>query len=331
MKDFLKRQKNCIAILMIICVPFLVQAQVVTAPFDPTDSVDNPAAAGWREGKSIGFVYSEASGNRTIDSDEAYKFETNGTSVNGHLKISNISLDAAWQRSKTDTTVEHHYDDSWVNLDSDITMANVALLGNDFVAVGLGVKVRNSTDYFDATHDAETSTQTSIAGSISVRPMDVFFIGGGFERVKEDSSYKVENVWNVTTLGLALMLGEPGGTRFRTECAYSASPMEDSSSQGDLQEAVHNETTTSMFAAELMMNGLLFSAKTTEKRIRLKDSVNHDGKSYEEIVFNDVEAGVLWVPQAGVALGFYFASSQTAFFFDDDNSEFRINIGYIFQ
>ncbi|MBU2512951.1 hypothetical protein KJ966_16555 [bacterium] len=330
MKTCFGKCLSCLAILIAIFAPAFLQAQVVTAPFDPTSSVDKPAAAGWREGKSIGLVYNEASGNRTVDSDEAYKFETSGTSVNGHLKFSNISFDAAWKRSKTDAKVERFYE-SRVNLDYDISSANIALTGNDFVAVGLGIKIGNSTDYFDATHDSETTTQTSVAGSISVKPMDIFFIGGGFERVKEESSYTVDNVWNVTTLGLALMLGEPGGTRFRTEYAYSSSPHESSSGQGDLHEAVHNETTTSMFAAELMMSGLLFSAKTSEKRIRLEESVSFNGKNHEEMIFNEGEAGVLWVPQDGVALGFYFASSQTTFFYKDDNTAFKINIGYVFQ
>jgi hypothetical protein len=307
-----------------------LSAQMVTASFDPTQAVFLPAAAGWRENAVAGFAYSEANGNRIVDDKEVYKFNRSGIRANVHGKFSNISVEAAIEQQKTDVKGEYLVD-GWINLDRDSGRLLIAMSGNDFVSVGLGGHTNSHTDYYDASHDSESTDQTDVLGSISVKVMDMFYLGGGFGRIKEQSSYTVDNNWNYAALGVAAIFGQPGETRFRVEYSYASSPEAESDGQGDMGTAIHHETNTSRLAAELMMSGLLFSLNGKQKIIRFDEYVVHNQLGYKRIKQTSSEAGVLWVPEDGLTLGFYFGSSETEFYFEDKLTEFRVNIAYVFQ
>jgi hypothetical protein len=327
MKDHLLL-KLMISIGLII--PNLLTAQSITAPFDPTEPVHLPAAAGWREDKVAGATYREASGNRKIDGDEQYKFDSSGVSANLHFKMGNMSVDSGWEQNSTQATADQ-LTEGWINLDYDIGRFNIALSGNDFVTVGLGAKTNRSHDYFDATHDSETTTQTSIIGSLSVKTFDFLYLGGGYERVKEESTFRVDNTWNALTLGASVIFGDKGTTRLRLEYAVANSARTESDAQGQEDTAIHFKTDTSNYAAELMFSGLLFSARGTEQKIFMDQSENSLQSVPDILTISKNEAGVLWVPPNGVVLGFYFATYRTSYFFDDVQTEFRINFGYVFE
>lgn len=305
-------------------------AQSITAPFDPTEPVYLPAAAGWREDKVAGVTYREASGNRKIDGDEQYKFDSSGVSANFHFKLGNMSVDSGWEQNSTQATADK-LTEGWINLDYNTGRLNLALSGNDFVAVGLGAKTNSSRDYFDATHDAETTTQTSIIGSISVKTFDFLYLGGGYERVKEESTFAVDNNWNSLTLGASAIFGSKGSTRLRLEYAVSNSARTESDAQGEEEAAIHFETDTTNYSAEVMFSGLLFSVRGMEQKIFLDQPKITELSAPDSLTNSTNEAGVLWVPANGVVLGFYFASYRTTYFFDDERTEFRINFGYVFE
>lgn len=322
--------KLLITIALITGFPAISISQVITAPFDITKPVVMPAASGWRMDRGVGFNYRESSGSRELDSNEIYKFESSGYGANGHFKMSNMSLDFGYQQRTNDVTGAK-LNPGKINLEYSITRANMAMSGNDFVAVGLGGKAITSVDWYDATDDSETTKESSIGGSIAVKTFDFIYLGGGFERVKQESSFRVNNSWNVTTIGVAAVFGNPGGTQFRTEYSFSSSPHEESDAQDLLKASIHPATTISRFSADLLLNGLLFSGMSTTKTLKHDIPYPHGGETFEKTVKTYTEGGVLWIPPSGLVLGFYFATESTSFFYEDEHSEFRINVAYIFE
>lgn len=317
-------------LMLLLVLPSMGFAQVVTPSLDPTEPVEMPAAAGWKTGTSFGFSYQESTGNRSTDGKETVKFETDGMSGTAHFSLGNISVDGSSESSKTSATIQEQ-NPGRILLDKRRSKANVALLGNEFVSIGLGMRWQQTTEYEDATDDSVEINESSIIGSISVKPFENLYLGGGFERVTEKSQGKVDNVWNTLQVGLAIELGEKESTLFRVELAYISSPREEANASGELKSATHEGEEGTFAAAELMMNGLLFTASATNKRIDLGETIKINDKEYEEVTYNETEFGVLWVPQDGVLLGFYFATNRTEFSFEDENSQFRINLGYIFM
>ena len=79
-----------------------------------------------------------------------------------------------------------------------------------------------------------------------------------------------------------------------------------------------------------MFSGLLFSGNLIEKSsdITYTDSVTN-------VVNNQVKEslskmGVLWIPDNGLILGFYFITNTLDREFNDTKSEFMTKIGYVF-
>ncbi len=312
--------------------PLWTSAQSITASFDPTDFVRMPAAASWRDTKGIGGTYREASGNRSIDGNETHKYDISASSANLHLKFSNVSFDAGVGQWSNSITTEQQQNIPML-LDQSIGRINLSLLGNEFVSVGLGAWENDRHEYHDATDDNRHITESAIVGSISVKVFDFLYLGAGYERVKEKSDGRVDNHWNNVLVGASAMFGDPGGTRLRLEYSFFNSPKAESDSQGLLKESVHNEIQTNSYSAELMLNGLLFVGRGSEEKLFFDDpvSLQPGGKEYDVLTLASNEAGVLWVPENGIVLGFFFATTKTTLMFEDETSEFRINIGYIFE
>ena len=127
------------------------------------------------------------------------------------------------------------------------------------------------------------------------------------------------------------MFGSPGATQFRAEYSYASSPKAESDAQGDLLSSIHHETIVSRFSGDLLMKGLLFSGKSIQTKQLLAEPYDHVGEKFSEKVTTNTEGGVLWIPQEGLVLGFYFAAESTSYFYEDEHTEFRINLAYIFQ
>ncbi len=324
--------KLSILVLAGVLVSFWVSAQSITASLDPTDFVRMPAAASWRDTEGLGGSYREASGNRSIDGNETHKYDISATSANLHLKFSNVSFDAGIGQWANSITTEQQQNIPML-LDQSIGRISLSLLGNEFVSIGLGAWENNRHEYQDATEDNLNITESAIVGSISVRVFDFLYLGGGYERVKEESDGRVENNWNNALIGASAMFGEPGGTRLRLEYSHLNSPRAESDSQGSSKESIHREIQTNSYAAELMLNGLLFVGRGSEEKMFFKDpkTIPPSTKEYDVLTLTSNEAGVLWVPENGIVLGFFFTTTKTSFAFEDEISEFRINVGYIFE
>ncbi len=320
----------CGLIILALC-PFITAtaiAQVVSPPLDPTEGVIIPAAAGWRESTAVGISYHEGNGTRALDDNQTYQFDANGSSINATFQAGNFFIDGFYDDLKTNVKMDQYYDDS-VILQMTDSRLNIALKGNDFVTIGLGGRSAVSRIGFDSSSDAETRAKIKTIGSISIKFQDIFYFGGGFERVREECSYEVDNSWNNIVSGVAIVLGDPGDSRFRMEYSFAYSPENVNQAQGTLTGNSHPKTLTSRLAVDITFNGLLFSLKGTDVRKDVEYS-GPVGQSFDEITIIKTQTGVLWVPQEGLILGFYFLSDKTVRNYEDDNSEFRINIGYLF-
>ncbi len=305
-----------------------IHAQVVTPSLDPTAPVVLPAAAGWRDTGGIGASYYEASGTREKeDGFQLHKTDTTGTNINAAFKIANVFIDSYFAQETTDMQVIQYSGN--MNLGKDDARLNLALAGSESVVVGLGGHNTTSHDYVDATFDSETTTIARMGGSVSVK-MGNFYAGGGYQRVKQNSSYQVENTWDTATAGLAYRAGEPGETRFRVELSLALSMPTSNEVAGTLEASKHPATATSRYGAELMFSGLLFTYQGFSKQEVFEDSKNVNGTDYYKKETSESDAGILWIPQDGLILGFHFSSYKSTFIDVDESSAFRINIGYLF-
>jgi len=317
--------------IVIACFHLPANAQVVTASLDPTASVIMPAAAAWREASVIGASYLEQTGSRSLNDQQIYQFEGSGYSGNAVFQISNFYIDGFTSQITTDAKIEQYFPAGGkINLAKSDNRLNVALTGNDFVTLGLGVRSMDSTDYLDATTDTAKTQSVRTIGSISIKTMDIFYIGTGYERVKESSSYAVDLNWNNILGGIGMKVGEQGSTRFRAELSFAYSPESKNDVQGNLQQSVHYQTTTSRLGLELMFSGLLFALNGKQTTIDLSDVSNPAFPTPDEMKKTRTSGGVLWIPAEGLMLGFYFGNETTTYSYKDERSEFRINLGYLF-
>ncbi len=304
-----------------------IQAQVVTPSLDPTAPVELPAAAGWRDTGGIGVSYYESSGNREKeDGMQLHKTDTTGTSINAAFKVGKVFIDSYFANETTEVQYDQY--SGSVNLGKDDSRINFALAGSESVVVGLGGHNTSSRDRVDATYDSATTTVARIGGSVSVK-MGNIYAGGGYQRVKQDSNYQVENTWDTMAVGLAFKVGEPGETRFRMELSVAFSDQTRNYVMG-LEPSEHAATSTSRYGAEIMFDGLLFTFQgyTTKEEFESPTTVNSIDYYDKDTSGSDV--GILWIPVEGLILGFHFSSYKMTFADIDESSEFRINLGYLF-
>ena len=301
--------------------------QVITPSMDPTQPVLMPSAAGWREKPAIGIAYQEGSGTRDLHGEQIYQFDDSGIDGNLAFKAGNVFLELYVSQKKTDVKLEQFYDGR-INLQDDDGRLNIALAGNDFVTIGLGVRSVESKDHISAVYDNETTKSIRTIGSISVKTFDMIFLGLGFERVKEESSYAVDLTWNNLIGGVGLLLGQPGNTRFRLEYSLANSDSQENGLEGDLVENRHPATTVTRMSAELMFSGLLFSLMSEEDVIQV--DIIENGEPIDEIKSVTSQGGVLWIPENGLSIGFYFLTDTVESSYDDSKGSFKVKLAYIF-
>lgn len=316
---------------IILCASPFAIAQVVTPSFDPTQSVIMPSASGWRDTSVASFTYREGSGSRSLNSSQIYQFDASGYEAGFAYRTGNFFLEGSYANLNTSRTGTVAYDGQ-INYEKGANQLNLTLVGNDFVTIGLGTGSDTSLDYFDATDDSVSTTQSKTIGSISVKPTDKFYVGLGFERVKETLSNGESVNWNNVLAGVAVELGTVGATQFRAEYALASSSREVNYNPDNLSDpGIHPATSTSYYSLEVMFSGLLFTFSGETKTIDLGESKNENGVTVSSEKEFTRKTGVLWIPaQGGLSLGFYFIDYGRSASYSDDNSLFQINIGYLF-
>jgi hypothetical protein len=301
--------------------------QVVTPSMDPTQSILMPSAAGWREKQSAGVGYHEGSGTRDLMGQQIYQFDTSGIDGNLAFTAGNVFVEVHGSQSTTDVQFDQFFEGQF-NLQSKDSRLSIALAGNDFVTIGLGIRSTESADYIDDIYDSEITTAVRSIGSISVKTMDMYYFGLGFERVKEENSYAVDLTWNNIITGAAIHLGQPGGTQFKFEYSLAYSESQEKSFSGDLENNSHPQTAISRMSGELMFSGLLFAFLSEEKKI--DTDMIENGQTVKEIKRVNNQGGVLWIPENGLSIGFYFVSIANTASYDDSISSFLVKVAYIF-
>ncbi|MDH5559492.1 MAG: hypothetical protein OEY59_01395 [Deltaproteobacteria bacterium] len=304
-------------------------AQVITPSLDPTQPIAAPSPAGWVNKMSAGVGYTEQSGNRELGGIQEYEFDTKGTSVNLAVSFKNFYLSASSFAYNTATKLNIPIEGPY-NIKDAGSQINLSLVGNQFVSIGLGARVAESTDYLSALMPEAINKEQSTLGNISISVKEIFFIGGGIERVKRSNDYEVQGLWSNTSAGIALKLGQPSGVQFRTEISSTTSPETANAPKGALLEAKHYKTATTRYAMEIMFSGLIFSALKVEKstnepyidQITLQNSTTNNEAN--------TQGGVLWIPEQGLVLGFYFNNIYLERDYNDKHSSFRIQAGYVF-
>ncbi|MBT3225333.1 MAG: hypothetical protein HN580_10410 [Deltaproteobacteria bacterium] len=301
--------------------------QVVTSSMDPTQSILMPSAAGWREKPAAGIGYHEGSGTRDLNNQEIYQFDISGLDGNLAFTVGNAFIEMYGSQSTTNVQLDQFYEGQF-NLKFNDARLNIALAGNDFLTIGLGVRSTESTDHIDANYDSETTDAMRAIGSISIKALDMFYFGLGFERVKEENTYAVGLTWNNVISGVAMHLGQPGGTQFKVEYSLAYSESQVNTLSGDLVENNHPQTAISRMSGELMFSGLLFAFKSEEKKIDV--DIVENGQTVKEIKMVNNQGGVLWIPENGLSMGFYFLTGTNTASYDDSISSFKVKLAYVF-
>lgn len=301
--------------------------QVITPSMDPTQPILMPSATGWREKPAVGISYYEGSGNRELADEQIYQFDESGLEGNLAFKLGNVFVETFLSTEQTDVRLERFYDGQ-INYQLDDGRLSLALAGNDFVTIGLGVRATESKDHISAVYSDETTKALRTIGSISVKTMEMFFLGLGFERVKEESSYAVDLTWNNMVGGVGLLLGEPGSTRFRAEYSLASSSEKENGIQGNMAESRHPATTITRISAEMMFSGLLFSLSSEEAVYQV--DITENGEIVDEIKAVDNQGGVLWIPENGLSIGFYFLTDTVQSSYDDSKGSFKVKLAYVF-
>ena len=206
-----------------------------------------------------------------------------------------------------------------------------------------------------------TETETGLMVTASLKLADIFYIAGGMENVTlktkfdsyaeatdaspllnssfEGSGDLEDNDWSNTILGIGMLVGEPGESRFRVEYAMITSP---ESEVGDADEGnnhLHPKTDYNVISAEALFGNFLLSYITeTEKQTDdisdlLTDSENDPAMVDRKTV--TTQMGIGWVMDEGLSVSYYVFDLKLTETSDDAELEanptgWRINVGWNF-
>ncbi len=185
--------------------------------------------------------------------------------------------------------------------------------------------------------DKGKETETGLMVSASLKLADMFYFAGGMENVTfkrdRDSDNFVDNDWSNTIIGLGLLVGEEGDSRFRVEYSIIQSPKSEKSDEGAKKGHTHYKTDYATMSLEALFGNFLLSfISSTEKEADAYSNIL-DAESDNKAVYT--EMGLGWMPEEGFSVAAYaFKLEQTE---TATNAEFkaaptgwRINAGWNF-
>jgi len=348
-----------LAIVMALMVASMsASAQVATPRLDRLMKVQSPAAAGWRDGTTLGLQSASAEG----------KYESNGTEV-GDVKIgaaAEASLPALIAAYKGEALgAELYYNAGTAkqvdvssavaagvpNYETDVdqllseTRLNLAYVFGDSLSIGLGYRVNETKDetaikgtigtnpltgmpviYSSwVTVKDQTETETGLGVSASLKLGEIFFIALGVENVeaqiKSDiGSDSAKNSWQQNTLGVGLLVGKEKESRFRAEYAMTQSPESIKDATTTETGHSHYKTDVANLSVEALFGSFILGYNSETKKVD-----NNDGKTVTSMV------GLGWMPEEGFAVSVYSWSIEQT---DTDTSTkptgWRLNFGWNF-
>lgn len=306
-----------------------LSAQVVTPYLDPTLAPRYAAASGWREGSVVGGAYMSRDGHRHQGAVQQYEFvgsQSEGTAV---LKFDTSVLEAQVLQNNNTTKV-YVASDQPVQSSLQKSQVDLSVIGGDFASLGLDYGVVETVTYYDLTTPSVKEKEERTTGSLSIRVGSALYVGGAYSRVGKKSGLYVDNNWSEVAAGVGLRTGSPGGSRFRMEVSVTQSPKTTKDSAEGKTAAGHPRTAINQASVEIMLAGLLFSGESIAKKeeVHLVDPTT--SASIDSVTVEVNRGGVLWVPNEGLVMGFYFGSEKHTQLYVDAFSDFQVKLGYLF-
>jgi len=325
------KQNWTLLLLSIFCLAGAGQAsaQFLVPTLDPTVPTLTAAATGWRTHHVMAASYSDRTGQRKISGVQDFEYAGAVSRAVLGLKFDTTAMDFSGVSESLHTVPAAPYSQP-VTLKREVSRVSLAMLGSDFVSLGLTSVAEKQTDWASIDYPVVSSKVEKTGGSLSIKMGSSFYAGGGFSRVKESSYLSVDNNWVETNFGAALKTGTPGGTQFHMEFGYFGSPSSQKEAVAGQGAAVHGQTAVQIGTIELDMGGLVFTANGKTEVVNAKIVDLLSGLSADSITTTQSSGGVLWVPQEGMVLGFSFGNKMVTQIYDDSFSDFEVKLGYIF-
>ncbi|MBU2646855.1 hypothetical protein KKI24_19255 [bacterium] len=343
-------------------------AQIATPLLDRSMKVQSSAAAGWRDNSTLGLQAVNATGKVKMDSVEVGDVSVGGSipAVLAALKGEAVALELY---VSTDTTKKVDLDipiaagvpNQVVEIEQNLpeTRLNLAYVFGEALSVGLGYRVSENKNekkvkgtlgsiggspYIlpsSVTVEKDKETETGLMVSASLKLGELFYVAGGMENVdfkksSDIASDSVDNAWSNTIVGLGMLVGKPGESRFRLEYAIIQSPESAKAAESGKQANTHYKTDYNTMSLEALFGKVLLSyINETEKEKDKTESTLFSTQVWDEKqVTTQIGAG--WMPEEGFTVSAYmFNIKNTRSYTDGSETTFepkgwRVNVGWNF-
>ncbi|MBT3226391.1 MAG: hypothetical protein HN354_08725 [Deltaproteobacteria bacterium] len=354
---------------MLLVLSYLsASAQVATPLLDRTMKVQSSAAAGWRDKSTVGLQAFSATGKVKADSFELGEVEIGGSipAVLAAFKGEAIGLELF---VSTDTTkkvdlnipIATGIPNQAVKTEQKLpeNRLNLAYVFGEALSVGLGYRLNETKEEqtisgslilpvlgaiplsSPVTSVDGKETETGLMVSASLKLADIFYVAGGMENVdiKKSSdigSDSVDNAWTNTIVGLGLLVGDPGESRFRVEYAIIQSPESVKAAETGKTAHSHYKTDYNTMSLEAQFGDVLLSYISETSKYDIADSgLDLDALDDEEKVQITL-FGAGWMPEEGLIVSAYMWNAKTTKSLTDgteitfEPKGYRVNLGWNF-
>ncbi len=193
-----------VLIAIVLLISFPLSAQVVIPSLDPALPNEMASAIAWRFGSTVGVDLNYIKHETQSGDSENVLYQSGGLIAYQPANFIGELFYAPIFKT-LDVSSDEFVDGSYASL-------KLAIRGNRMVSVGLGYE-SSQTDF-----NAGKESVVAYEGSFSLRLLDgLFFVGGGMQRVTETNTDSDSRKWNKVMAGVAMQLGTPGKTMFKTE------------------------------------------------------------------------------------------------------------------
>ena len=304
-------------------------AQVATASIDPTQPSISGAATGWKKDRVVFGSYFTGSGARNFEKQDIYEFTRSGNVAGITLPWGPMVVEGSALNWSQQTSISKRYNGG-IPISVNGSRAHVALNHDGWASIGVSSVIKKTTNYVNIDVPEEIKTANGIGGSLALSLMENYFIGAGTNNVRSTGDDMVDNKWKETQVGVGVRFGMKGGFQFRAEAATVKSDRAESKAFGEFVANIHFAEETEFNQVEMSINGLIFSFKGSKKTVFADIVVAEGADPIDSVVTEVGESGVLWVPQDGLVLGFYFVSEKTTEVFEDTHNIFKVQSAYVF-
>lgn len=285
-------------------------AQMVTPQLNRTADVLSPAAVGWRDGSTAGIIAASAEGNKEDGGVETGDVTIGGTIPAFMLALKGEEAGLEIYLSTDKVLKSENSDGSESETKLPETRLNLAYVFGETFSVGLGYRVSESKEESkpDSSNDADDK-ETGTTVSASLKLAEIFYITAGMENVtnKYSGTADYDTSWSNTSLGVGMLVGDPGESRFRAEYAITQSPEE--KTDHPYGSGWHYKTDQTFMSVEALFGDFLLSyiSETTKVSDKILGvipglppvAVTGEDKTVVTLI------GLGWMPEEGFSVAVY--------------------------